>query len=146
MPNSSGSNYPAGQPWTEAEHLSFLEGLNTFGKGKWRQISKVNLCRRKTPTQVSLAVQLFCAEAVAINSSYQQVRPSETLELRSTLDSLSAVQVASHAQKYFARQGGTTKRKSRFTVLEAAVHTQSSKHPSFPSSGATSGRPGTALN
>ena len=30
----------------------------------------------------------------------------------------SATQVASHAQKYFARLHGTTKRKSRFTSLE----------------------------
>ena len=33
------------------------------------------------------------------------------------------VQVASHAQKYFARLQGTTKRKSRFTQLEEKATT-----------------------
>lgn len=34
-------------------------------------------------------------------------------------------QVASHAQKYFARLQGTTKRKSRFTSLEEKAHSVS---------------------
>ena len=31
----------AGEPWSAQEHLQFLEGLRHFGKGNWKQISKV---------------------------------------------------------------------------------------------------------
>mmetsp|Transcript_34448 Transcript_34448/g.76546 ORF Transcript_34448/g.76546 Transcript_34448/m.76546 type:complete len:274 (-) Transcript_34448:1716-2537(-) len=66
-----------GAPWSEREHLAFLEGLNQLGKGNWRGISRLFVPSR-SPTQV-----------------------------------------ASHAQKYFLRVSGVTKRRSRFSVLEA---------------------------
>ncbi|CAN0048702.1 unnamed protein product, partial [Heterosigma akashiwo] len=35
--------------WSKEEHSAFLEGLEKYGKGKWKQISKLissrNLCR-----------------------------------------------------------------------------------------------------
>ena len=52
-------------PWSEDEHHSFLLGLEHFGKGEWRSISRHFVISR-TPSQV-----------------------------------------ASHAQKYFKRQGAT---------------------------------------
>ncbi|KAK9785854.1 hypothetical protein WJX73_003112 [Symbiochloris irregularis] len=82
-----------GQPWTEDEHIRFLQGLNTFGKGKWRQIARTSLLGSKTPTQV-----------------------------------------ASHAQKYFSRQNGKTKRASRFTSIELNVQRNEAARATIASS------------
>lgn len=40
-----------GIPWTEDEHRLFLLGLQKFGKGDWRSISR-NYVITRTPTQV----------------------------------------------------------------------------------------------
>jgi SHAQKYF class myb-like DNA-binding protein len=40
-----------GIPWTEEEHRLFLLGLQKFGKGDWRSISRSFVVSR-TPTQV----------------------------------------------------------------------------------------------
>lgn len=63
-----------GIPWTEDEHRLFLVGLNTYGKGDWRSISR-NVVVTRTPTQV-----------------------------------------ASHAQKFFLRQGSGKKERKRSSI------------------------------
>ena len=65
-----------GGPWSDEEHKAFLEGLDFYGKGRWKSIS-VNFVPTRSPTQV-----------------------------------------ASHAQKYYMRIEGKTKRGSKFTVVE----------------------------
>ncbi|KAL2493153.1 myb-like transcription factor family protein [Abeliophyllum distichum] len=47
-----------GVPWTEEEHRQFLLGLQKFGKGEWRHISR-NFVPSKTPTQVASHAQKF---------------------------------------------------------------------------------------
>ncbi|KAL2516263.1 myb-like transcription factor family protein [Forsythia ovata] len=47
-----------GVPWTEEEHRQFLLGLQRFGKGEWRHISR-NFVPSKTPTQVASHAQKF---------------------------------------------------------------------------------------
>lgn len=42
-----------GIPWTEEEHRLFLLGLEKFGKGDWRSISR-NFVVSRTPTQVRM--------------------------------------------------------------------------------------------
>ncbi|BAT88404.1 hypothetical protein LR48_Vigan09g117500 [Vigna angularis] len=70
--------------WTKAEHKRFLEGLDIYGKGNWKNIS-----------------------------AYIQTK--------------SASQVASHAQKYFIRQSKSKEEKKRKSihdmVIENTTHT-----------------------
>ncbi|KAG2243202.1 hypothetical protein Bca52824_094955 [Brassica carinata] len=68
-----------GIAWTPDEHRQFLIGLEKYGKGDWRSISR-NLVRTRTPTQV-----------------------------------------ASHAQKYFARLKSTNKNKMRQSIHDDDV-------------------------
>ncbi|KAK4347555.1 hypothetical protein RND71_033894 [Anisodus tanguticus] len=47
-----------GIPWTEEEHQLFLMGLNRFGKGDWKSISRYYVVS-KTPTQVASHAQKY---------------------------------------------------------------------------------------
>ncbi|KAK1310485.1 Transcription factor DIVARICATA [Acorus calamus] len=47
-----------GTPWTEEEHRRFLEGLEKYGKGDWRSISRNSVVSR-TPTQVASHAQKY---------------------------------------------------------------------------------------
>ncbi|KAL8536836.1 hypothetical protein ACS0TY_012128 [Phlomoides rotata] len=44
--------------WTELEHQLFLKGLNKYGRGSWRSISR-NYVISKTPTQVANHAQKY---------------------------------------------------------------------------------------
>ncbi|CAN4100335.1 unnamed protein product [Withania somnifera] len=45
-----------GIPWTKKEHRLFLIGLETYGKGDWRSISR-NIVMSRTPSQVASRAQ-----------------------------------------------------------------------------------------
>ncbi|KAL5568625.1 hypothetical protein UlMin_025200 [Ulmus minor] len=47
-----------GIPWTEREHRLFLQGLEKYGKGDWRSISRHFVVTR-TPTQVASHAQKY---------------------------------------------------------------------------------------
>lgn len=47
-----------GTPWTLDEHNAFLDGLASFGKGRWKEISKHHVPSR-TPTQVASHAQKY---------------------------------------------------------------------------------------
>ncbi|XP_042041406.1 transcription factor MYBS1-like [Salvia splendens] len=54
----SGQPRRRGIPWTEEEHQLFLMGLNKYGKGDWRSISRYYVVT-KTPTQVASHAQKY---------------------------------------------------------------------------------------
>uniref|UniRef100_A0ACD5TU31 Uncharacterized protein n=2 Tax=Avena sativa TaxID=4498 RepID=A0ACD5TU31_AVESA len=55
-----------GIPWTEEEHRLFLLGLDKFGKGDWRSISR-NFVISRTPTQVASHAQKYFIRLSSIN-------------------------------------------------------------------------------
>ncbi|GFP95335.1 transcription factor divaricata [Phtheirospermum japonicum] len=55
---ASGQQRRRGVPWTEEEHQLFLMGLNKYGKGDWRSISRYYVIT-KTPTQVASHAQKY---------------------------------------------------------------------------------------
>ncbi|KAJ7296367.1 hypothetical protein O6H91_02G031300 [Diphasiastrum complanatum] len=55
-----------GIPWTEEEHRLFLLGLEKFGKGDWRSISR-NFVISRTPTQVASHAQKYFIRLASIN-------------------------------------------------------------------------------
>ncbi|TVU36410.1 hypothetical protein EJB05_18343, partial [Eragrostis curvula] len=47
-----------GIPWSEDEHRLFLQGLEKYGRGDWRNISRFAV-RTRTPTQVASHAQKY---------------------------------------------------------------------------------------
>ncbi|KAL5721332.1 hypothetical protein ACHQM5_004990 [Ranunculus cassubicifolius] len=55
-----------GVPWSEEEHRLFLLGLDKYGKGDWRSISR-NFVVSRTPTQVASHAQKYFIRMTSTN-------------------------------------------------------------------------------
>ncbi|MCO5563440.1 hypothetical protein L7F22_017082 [Adiantum nelumboides] len=71
-PKASEQERKKGIPWTEEEHRLFLLGLERFGKGDWRSISR-NFVVSRTPTQVASHAQKYF---IRLNSIHKEKRRS----------------------------------------------------------------------
>lgn len=63
-PGAVSTEIRKGVPWTNEEHRLFLNGLDEYGKGDWRNISKFYV-QTRTPTQVASHAQVCCSQASA---------------------------------------------------------------------------------
>lgn len=79
LSNSVKDDKRKGIPWTEEEHRLFLLGLEKFGKGDWRSISR-NFVITRTPTQVASHAQKFF---IRCNSMHKDKRRSSIHDITS---------------------------------------------------------------
>ncbi|XP_071916088.1 uncharacterized protein [Coffea arabica] len=62
----SNRDHKKGRPWSKEEHRLFLQGLDKYGRGDWRSISR--LCvRSRTPTQVASHAQKYFKRMVVVD-------------------------------------------------------------------------------
>ncbi|CAL0330542.1 unnamed protein product [Lupinus luteus] len=79
LSRSSEQERRKGIPWTEEEHRLFLLGLDKFGKGDWRSISR-NFVISRTPTQVASHAQKYF---IRLNSMNRDRRRSSIHDITS---------------------------------------------------------------
>lgn len=75
-----------GTPWTEDEHRRFLIGLEMYGKGDWRSISR-NVVITRTPTQVASHAQKYFLRQ---NSGKKERKRSSIHDITTTDDNTTA--------------------------------------------------------
>ncbi|OVA10032.1 SANT/Myb domain [Macleaya cordata] len=74
-----------GVPWTEEEHKLFLIGLQRYGKGDWRSISR-NAVVSRTPTQVASHAQKYY---LRLNSMKKEKTKRSSIHDITTVDTCS---------------------------------------------------------
>ncbi|KAF6134745.1 hypothetical protein GIB67_002146 [Kingdonia uniflora] len=90
-----------GLPWTEDEHRLFLQGLDKYGKGDWRSISRKMVVSR-TPTQVASHAQKYYLRLKSLakkekkRSSIHDITTVEDNLMKKNLDAPSSVSIQQH--------------------------------------------------
>ncbi|CAN6717562.1 unnamed protein product [Malus baccata var. baccata] len=113
-----------GIPWTEEEHRLFLLGLDKFGKGDWRSISR-NFVISRTPTQVASHAQKYF---IRLNSMNRDRRRSSIHDITS----VNHGDVSSHQQPPITGQQTSTYAPTAATTIGVGVGPQSVKHRPQP--------------
>ncbi|XP_009337043.2 transcription factor MYBS1-like [Pyrus x bretschneideri] len=113
-----------GIPWTEEEHRLFLLGLDKFGKGDWRSISR-NFVISRTPTQVASHAQKYF---IRLNSMNRDRRRSSIHDITSVNNG----DVSSHQQPPITGQQTSSYAPTAATTIGVGVGPQSVKHRPQP--------------
>ncbi|XP_059300258.1 transcription factor SRM1-like [Lycium ferocissimum] len=71
-----------GVAWTEEEHRSFLRGLEKYGRGDWRSISRYCVISR-TPTQVASHAQKYFSRLKAVNEDNRRKKRTSIHDITS---------------------------------------------------------------
>ncbi|XP_006362986.1 transcription factor DIVARICATA-like [Solanum tuberosum] len=85
---SSDQERKKGVPWTEEEHRRFLMGLEKYGKGDWRNISKKMVISR-TPTQVASHAQKYYQRQISGGKDKRRPSIHDITTVHITADSVS---------------------------------------------------------
>ncbi|KAJ0712855.1 putative transcription factor MYB family [Helianthus annuus] len=120
-----------GIPWTEEEHRLFLLGLDKFGKGDWRSISR-NYVISRTPTQVASHAQKYF---IRLNSMNRDRRRTSIHDITSVNNG----DVSSH-QIPITGQSGSTNPSTVGAPMKHRPH-QPSMPPGMGMYGAPMGHP-----
>ncbi|XP_074310790.1 transcription factor DIVARICATA-like [Silene latifolia] len=100
--HSSDAERKKGTPWTEEEHRLFLIGLEKYGKGDWRSISR-NVVVTRTPTQVASHAQKYYLR----QNSGKKERKRSSIHDITTVDDKSGVRPAVE-QSWIPPPGGNS--------------------------------------
>ncbi|KAK6921127.1 SANT/Myb domain [Dillenia turbinata] len=121
-----------GIPWTEEEHRLFLLGLDKFGKGDWRSISR-NFVISRTPTQVASHAQKYF---IRLNSMNRDRR-------RSSIHDITSINGgdASSPQAPITGQQTNTNPTSGHPIGQPVKHRHQPNMPGLGMYGAPVGRP-----
>ena len=94
-----------GIPWTEEEHRLFLLGLEKFGKGDWRSISR-NFVVSRTPTQVASHAQKYF---IRLSSMNKRDKRRASIHDITSVDQNDVQNMAAHRGENMARANGNGK-------------------------------------
>ncbi|XP_039040335.1 transcription factor SRM1-like isoform X2 [Hibiscus syriacus] len=107
-----------GTAWTEEEHRLFLLGLEKYGKGDWRSISR-NYVVSRTPTQVASHAQKYF---IRLNSMHKDRRRSSIHDITSVGNGdISAPQGPITGQSTGAAAGGLSGKPAKQPSLHPAA-------------------------
>ncbi|EOY20939.1 hypothetical protein QUC31_007107 [Theobroma cacao] len=121
-----------GIPWTEEEHRLFLLGLDKFGKGDWRSISR-NFVISRTPTQVASHAQKYF---IRLNSMNRDRRRSSIHDITSVNNG-----DTSHQAPITGQQANTNSPAAAAAMGPSVKHRAQPHMPGLGMYGAPVGRP-----
>ncbi|KAI4347804.1 hypothetical protein L6164_008586 [Bauhinia variegata] len=105
-----------GTPWSEEEHQRFLLGLEKYGKGDWRSISR-NFVVTRSPTQVASHAQKYFLR----QSSANKERRRASIHDITTVDPNKVAPVMSQVEQFLRQNSANNERDPVSTTVDPNV-------------------------